>query len=212
MKRLLLSILASLSFLSLAAQEYYYDSREQDLEFVYIAHDENTPVSTIIEHIQQLYYDAINYPESRAVIFYMPNDAYPKYVAINTPNDNQSEFDMLIDELQTKRLHDVSPDVDIATITQIINETDIIDENGNPLYRSVRWNYYINSTFWLLQNNEYVIAALYWILDMKPLVESGYLKINILHSKNYDNVEFDYEEPFGPKNLCSSMKFLPMPF
>lgn len=211
MKRIALLILTSLSLLSLSAQDYY-DTHGQDLEFVYIAHDEHTPVSTIIETIQMLYEDAQNWPDTRAVIFYMPNGTRPKIIEVNTPNDNQQDFYLLLDELQTKRSHDVRPDVDVEKITEIINNTDIIDENGQPLYRSVTWNYYINSTFWLLKNNEYVIAALYWVLDMQPLVESGYLRINIFHSKQYDDVNFNHELPFGSKNLCRSMRFLPIPF
>ena len=106
---------------------------EQDLAFIYIAHDEYTAVQSLIERLKDAFTDAINYPESRAVIFYLANAENPIVVQVNTKNDNQQEFDRIVDELQTKRSHNVEPVVDCAKIQEIFNADDIIDENGKGL-------------------------------------------------------------------------------
>ena len=184
---------------------------EQDLAFIYIAHDEYTAVQSLIERLKDAFTDAINYPESRAVIFYLANAENPIVVQVNTKNDNQQEFDRIVDELQTKRSHNVEPVVDCAKIQEIFNADDIIDENGKGLYRSVEWTYYVNSTFWALMYNESVIASLFFIMDMEEMIESGYLRVNIMHGAD-DSLPYNEESPFGAKALCASKKFLPMPY
>ena len=134
------------------------EKSEQDLAFIYIAHDEYTAVQSLIERLKEAFADAINYPESRAVIFYLANAENPIVVQVNTKNDNQQEFDRIVDELQTKRSHNVEPVVDCAKIQEIFNADDLIDDEGKGLYRSVEWTYYVYSTFWALMYNESVIA------------------------------------------------------
>ncbi len=187
------------------------EKSEQDLAFIYIAHDEYTAVQSLIERLKEAFADAINYPESRAVIFYLANAENPIVVQVNTKNDNQQEFDRIVDELQTKRSHNVEPVVDCAKIQEIFNADDLIDDEGKGLYRSVEWTYYVNSTFWALMYNESVIASLFFIMDMEEMIESGYLRVNIMHGAD-DTLPYNEESPFGPKALCASKKFLPMPY
>ena len=187
------------------------EKSEQDLAFIYIAHDEYTAVQSLIERLKEAFADAINYPESRAVIFYLANAENRIVVQVNTKNDNQQEFDRIVDELQTKRSHNVEPVVDCAKIQEIFNADDLIDDEGKGLYRSVEWTYYVNSTFWALMYNESVIASLFFIMDMEEMIESGYLRVNIMHGAD-DTLPYNEESPFGPKALCASKKFLPMPY
>ena len=187
------------------------EKSEQDLAFIYIAHDEYTAVQSLIERLKEAFADAINYPESRAVIFYLANAENPIVVQVNTKNDNQQEFDRIVDELQTTRSHNVEPVVDCAKIQEIFNADDLIDDEGKGLYRSVEWTYYVNSTFWALMYNESVIASLFFIMDMEEMIESGYLRVNIMHGAD-DTLPYNEESPFGPKALCASKKFLPMPY
>ncbi|MBQ5844469.1 MAG: hypothetical protein IIW52_06405 [Alistipes sp.] len=190
----------------------YAQTSNQELSFIYIAHDENTAVQTLINRLKEVYYDALNYPEDKAAIFYLPNGEFPVVVQVNTINDNKQDFGKLVDHLQTKRSHDVDRHTDLVTIQQIFNEVPIITEDGEPCFRFVDWNYYINSTFWNLGNNEYIIASLFWIFDMQPLIESMKLKVNLYYSSEYDVIPFNSESPFGDKALCRSMKFIPMPY
>lgn len=185
-------------------------SINQDLSFVYVAHDENTPVQMLIGRLKDMYNDAVNYPDQVA-IFYLPNGDYPVVVRVNTGNDNREAFGNLIDELQSKRAHDVNRYVDRTRILDILAENDLTDDSGNPRYRSVEWNYYVNSTFWNLGNHEYIIASLFWDIGMEPLLKSGYMRVNIFYSED-DTIPFNMEHPFGNKALCRSMNFIPMPY
>lgn len=194
-----------------AAQAPAQQKSDQDLAFIYVAHDEYTAVQSLIERLKDAYADAINYPESRAVIFYLANAENPIVVQVNTKYDNQQDFTRIIDELQTKRSHNVEPVVDCERIQEIFNADDLIDDSGRGLYRSVEWTYYVNSTFWALMYNESVIARLFFVMDMARMIESGYLRVNIMYGES-DTLPYDEKNPFGNKALCASAKFLPMPY
>lgn len=209
MKRIYLILLFLSSVMPLCAQE---SATNQDLSFIYVAHDENTPVQTLVSRLKDIYTDALNYPEERAAIFYLPNGAYPIVVQMNTGNDNRAAFGELIDELQSKRSHDVDRDTDLTRIQSIFAENDILNSDGTPRYHSVDWTYYVNSTFWNLGNHEYIIASLFWIMEMEPLIQSRYLKVNIFYGGENDVLPFNEDEPFGDKALCRSMIFIPMPY
>ncbi len=183
----------------------------KELHFVYIAHDENTPVQTLVKRVKDTYQDALYYPDVRTVIFYFANEESPIVVKINTEDDNHADFPLIINEIQTKRSHNISPATDRKKIQEIFNDCDIIDEDGNKLYKTVRWTYYVNSTFWSLNCNESIIAALYFIMDMKTLSEDNYLRITILHGEE-DPLPINKEYPFGYKNLCAGLNLLPMPY
>lgn len=209
MKRIFLVLLSLMAILPLRAQIV---PANQDLSFVYVAHDENTPVQVLIGRLKDIYNDALNYPEDRAAIFYLPNGEYPVVVRVNTANDNREAFGELVYELQSKRSHDVDRHTDLTRIQSILEENDIVDTDGKPRFRSVEWIYYINSTFWNLGYHEYIIASLFWIVDMEPLIKSKYMHVNIFYSGEYDVVPFNKEQPFGDKALCRSMNFIPMPY
>lgn len=207
MKRLGLIILSLLGALSVWGQ----NSLDQELFFFYIAHDTDTNVRETMDRMDELFDMANEYPDEYAVIYYLPNGESPVVVKVNTPDANPDDYQMLKKELNYNRMHHIDPEIDVATIQELINEIDIIDESGKAKYKRVEWRYYVNSSFWLLNYNEKIIASLYWILDMQPLVESKYLLINTMYGKE-SNIEFDRELPFGPKDLCRSYKFVPMPY
>lgn len=205
MKRSLIVIVALLAFLSLRAQT------NKDLTFVYIAHDENTNILSLIDQLKTLYDEARNAPESHAVIFYLPNGNYPITVRVNTAGDNQDDFALIVEDIQKKRSHDVEREVDLKKIQDIFNETDIIDSHGGRKYSHVEWIYYVNSTFWELGNNENIISSLFWIMDMEKYVKDGYLGVFIYYGED-DPIPYDETLPFGNKALCRSVNFIPMPY
>lgn len=184
-------------------------AQEKTLRFFYIAHDENTISQKLIYELRNNYDDAVNSPDDIAVVFYLPNGNYPVVVRVNTNHANPKDFDRIVDELQTKRSHDVDVTTDLKTIPEIFNDID--NAGGKRAFRNVEWNYYINSTFWDLGYNESVIAALSWILEMPAAVSSGYLKLNFYADEN-DVLAYDKECPFGPKDLMSGIQFIAMPY
>ena len=208
MKRLFVTAVCMLALLSTA---FGQGKSSKDLQFIYIAHDENTAVGSLLDRLTEAYNDARNYPETRELILYLANDTDPVIVQVNTEYDNQGQFGQIVEELQTKISHTINPDVDRESIVNLFNENDMIDEAGNPRYYSVEWTYYVNSTFWSLGNNEDIISGLYFIMDMKPLIDSGNMKVYVMYGTN-DRLQYDKNLPFGTKNLFSVSPLMPLPY
>lgn len=185
---------------------------DKSLSFVYIAHDGNTSTVKLIDRLKEMYDDARNNPQGNAVIFYLPNGNYPITVRMNTGKDNPEDFANIVEDIQKKRSHDVEKDVDLKKIQEIFNETDIVDRYGHLKYSSVTWTYYVNSTFWELGNNENIIAALYWIMDMERYIKEGYLTVDMFYCEDTDVLPFDETLPFGNKALCRSVNLIPLPY
>ena len=208
MVRIVLIIISLLFTTMVRAQE----ESKQELSFVYIAHDENTDTKALISRLKEKYANTINYPDIRACIFYLANGENPIFVKMNMPNDNHEDFENIVYSLQTKRSHDISPEVDVEKIVELFNENDIIDADGKQVYRYIEWDYYINSSFWHLQNNEHIIAKLFFVMDMDKLISSQYMALNFYYSDETDNIPYDNVLPFGSKALCRSIEFVPMPY
>lgn len=180
------------------------------LRFVYITHDENTVTQKLIYVLRDYYNDALNYPDQRAVVFYLSNGNYPEIVRVNTANENPKDFDRIVAELQGKRSHDVDVETDIENIQRIFNEIEA-SGGGEPVFENVEWDWYINSTFWALGYNESVIAALSWIMEMPSLVANGYLDLKFYYDEN-DILPVDDEHPFGQKGLMDGINFIPLTY
>ena len=178
------------------------------LRFIYVAHDENTVTQKLIYTLRDYFNDAINYPEEVATVFYLPNGSYPVVVRVNTEGDNQKEFDKIVEELQSKRSHEVSRDEDIAKIPELFNE---IETDGYETFTNVEWIYFINSTFWELGYNESIVASVFWIMDMQKLIKSGHLDLKFFYEET-DVLPIDNDHPFGLKNIPALDNFLPMPY
>lgn len=196
----------------LAITAFAQDKSNQELSFVYISHDENTDTKALVSRLKEKYASVINYPDNRACVFYLANGTDPIIVKLNMPGDNREVFEEVIYSLQNKLSHDVSATSDVDNIVDIINENDILDEDGKPLYRHIEWDYYINSTFWQLRNNEHLIAKLYFVLDMESLMSTYYLTLNFYYGRETDVIQYDLEKPFGNKEICRSLQFVPMPY
>lgn len=214
MKRIVLMLLCLMVGWPSMAQTKY-DPSQQTLKFIYIAHDENTPVQSLIPRLKELVEnDATFMPEQLAVILYLPNGVEePLIVRVNTGvNDNPGDFPRLIDELQNKLTHDAMPEIDREQIVQIFEDIPLLNDNGTPRFMAIDWDYYVNSTFWTLNHNESVIASLYWIMDMEQLTKDNYLNVNIYYGEQSDKLPINEELPFGEKKLNASMHFLPLPY
>lgn len=197
MRKFVLSILFALcSFASFA--------QSQSLEFYYIAHDRTTPVNDLCDRLEEVFETADQY-EDYAVIFYLPNYDDPIVVKVNLPGDNRNDFKNLISDLRLKAAHEIYADVDYSNIVDLINEHDFIDETGRPKYSSVLFCWYVNPDFWQFLNNEELIGALYFNLELGRY--KGYVTTQVWHSQG-DGLKVDKKYPFGTKNLCRDMDFI----
>ena len=185
---------------------------DQTLTFVYIAHDVNTDTQTLVARLKELFKDTINYPDMRATIFYLTNGDNPIVVRVNLPDDNRKDFDRIIYSLQNSRFHEVSPMTDLERIVQEFNENDILTDDGRRVYKNVDWIYYINSTFWKLHNNESVIAKLFFVMDMGQMIRDKYMSLDFYYGEKSDAIKYDIKMPFGRKEICRSIEFMPLPY
>ena len=185
---------------------------DQTLTFVYIAHDVNTDTQTLVARLKELFKDTNNYPDMRATIFYLTNGDNPIVVRVNLPDDNRKDFDRIIYSLQNSRFHEVSPMTDLERIVQEFNENDILTDDGRRVYKNVDWIYYINSTFWKLHNNESVIAKLFFVMDMGQMIRDKYMSLDFYYGEKSDAIKYDIKMPFGRKEICRSIEFMPLPY
>ncbi len=184
----------------------------QRLTFVYIAHDVNTDTQALVARLKELFKDTINYPDMRATIFYLANQSTPIVVKINMPGDNRKDFDEILYSLQNSRYHEIYPMEDVENIVQIFNENDILTDEGTRIYQGVDWIYYINSTFWERNNNEHVIAKLFFVMDMEQMIRTNYMTLDFYYGEKNDAIAYNRISPFGDKGICRSIEFMPLPY
>ena len=208
MKRFVMILFCLLVAVPVVAQ----NRSDQTLTFVYIAHDVNTDTQTLVARLKELFKDTINYPDMRATIFYLTNGDNPSVVRVNLPDDNRKDFDRIIYSLQNSRFHEVSPMTDLERIVQEFNENDILTDDGRRVYKNVDWIYYINSTFWKLHNNESVIAKLFFVMDMGQMIRDKYMSLDFYYGEKSDAIKYDIKMPFGRKEICRSIEFMPLPY
>ena len=208
MKRFVMILFCLLVAVPVVAQ----NRSDQTLTFVYIAHDVNTDTQTLVARLKELFKDTINYPDMRATIFYLTNGDNPIVVRVNLPDDNRKDFDRIIYSLQNSRFHEVSPMTDLERIVQEFNENDILTDDGRRVYKNVDWIYYINSTFWKLHNNESVIAKLFFVMDMGQMIRDKYMSLDFYYGEKSDAIKYDIKMPFGRKEICRSIEFMPLPY
>ena len=137
----------------------------------------------------------------------------PIIVKINMPGDNYKDFDRLVSAIQRQPANLVLASYDVERIHKLFDENDLIDENGKGIYRSVDWLYYINPSFWSMKNNEFVIARLYFTMEMdKLMAQDNYLTLNIYCTDGNKMLHIDKKTPFGSKDLCRSFKLAVLPY
>lgn len=178
----------------------------QSLEFYYIAHDRPTPVNDLCERLEYTYNNSLD-DESVAVIFYLPNGDKPLVVKVNLPGDNRGDFEKIISELRVEMSHEIYVYKDIEVITDLFNTYDIVTDNGEQIFSSVLFSWYVNEEFWMLDYNKSLFANLYFILELEKYRKDGYVSIEFWHAKD-DGLEsrINQQDPFGPKGLCGDLR------
>ena len=143
----------------------------------------------------------------------MPNGQRPIIVKVNMPGDNYKDFDKIVSAIQQLSSNTVIGDYDVTEIHKLLDENDIIDEKGRAVYRSVDWLYYICPSFWMMKNNEFVIARLFFTMEMdKLLAMKNYFSVTILCNDVNKYLRINPTEPFGSKAICRSAALAPIPF
>lgn len=184
-----------------------YDCSEQNLEFIYIAHDRTTPVNKICEILDERYKDAFYYADN-ALIIYLASQDDPIIVTVNVGKDNRKDYDLIVNALQSQLEHDIDPASDVDNIVDIFNSDDFLNPDGTPRYKSFRMTYFVTPLFWTMGYNADIIAALHFILDLESL-DTSYFMSDVYYP---DNGSFCYDEshPFGETYEFANINVLPI--
>lgn len=173
---------------------------EKEFTFVYVAHTTDVPLAKLVSILEEHYRNGVQF--SNDVIFYLSNGVEPLVVKVNTKDDNKLDFEkIVIDELWSKRSHEIDPYADIESIITLLNETDFLREDGRLKYSSVVFDFFVSETFWTMKYNESIIAKLYFLLDINSIRKINPELIFNVHYPSESNMQFEKDKPFGLKNL-----------
>lgn len=191
-------MLLSLPMMTMAQNSV--DKKEQPFRFIYLVHDHTSPVSTLIKTLREVERNARQY--NQRCLIYMANGKNYYLAQINTEKDNRDDFDKILGELNNKLSHDINIQADIVSILDLFNEHQIIDENGELIYKSVALEFYLTSHFC---DNGYAkdfIVPLYLAFDVKnmPAKFTFDVFVNAAGNEDYD---YSGERIFGSKNYNS---------
>ncbi len=199
---------------NMSAQSY----PEKRLQFVYIDHEVTTPTAKLNERLTQRFFQVKDFPDRDAMIVYLSNGLISPVAFVNLkeyatdeqleeitlsgrPRDTDDAFKDVLEKMNNANSHDVEPLVDVDNILTLLEQLQIFAEDGTLNFQSLRFDFYVGTTFWNSFNNERVIARIY------ALIRQG------LQDKDKDKISFnvfnpigsvlDYEEgkPFGNANL-----------
>lgn len=178
-------------------------AQRKNLYFYYVAHDYTTPVDVICERLEEEYNHALGY-DDYALVFYLPNGDHPFVVKVNLKGDNRDDFNTFISELRTRYTHETYPYIDAPKIIDIFNQHDFTSEDGSHEIDNVLMTWYVNPTFWTMNYNESLIAAVYFALELDKYKDK--VNLEFWHAEG-DGLAIDQNHPFGTKNLLGDHQF-----
>lgn len=194
------------------------NNQEKRLQFVYIDHEVTTPVGLLNERMTQRLSDVGEFPDREALILYLSNgrrspmafvnlkeyltsNQLELFTTLGLPRDTEDAFMNVLEIMNTANSHTVDARADVDNILDLLERFLVFDENGKLNFKSLRFDFYVGPNFWLLRNNEKVIARLYAVLR-QGLSDEDKEKISFRVLRP-SGVELEYTEgkPFGEANL-----------
>ena len=169
--------------------------------FVYVAQSELTSTGALEKYLDARFERALK-DENLALIVYCADGTNPRIVQVNTPYDNRTEYDSLINELRGERVRRVDPEFDVQNISGLFDKLDFVAPASNVLkYGAVDWHFHVTSDFWEQGYNESLIASLCFVMGVDHF-ENANFRLRCYFSR-YDDLEYDEDYPFGKKNFCN---------
>lgn len=194
---LLLMIMFCLGANTIIAQE---DNMEKNLRIIFIDHEPSLPTNRVIAHIRKLRAQALE--NGHSVVFYMPNNQNPFIALVNMnpedENDSQEAFDRLCEALNQPS-HNKEAWFDRKTLVEMFSDYNILDDDKNLQFASVRMEFYLTSEFWKLGYNESILAPVFFAIDGATLLKMDF---NFdVYVNDEDRPAYDEGKPFGNINL-----------
>ena len=195
--------------------EYQQNFSEKHFRFVYIDHEDRTPVATLHERLEDLHNDALE--SGNFLIVYLADEDQPIVSFTNlidpVPNGQRSSeeaFNNIVRQMY-RTSHEVWASADLDSLKWLLGTDGVFplfDEHGaEPKlnFKSVVLDFYVGSQFWNLRYNEDLLSQLFVSLKMgerlnTPTFPLTKLSFNVLKPRG---VELLYQPgmPFGRKNL-----------
>lgn len=177
----------------IATQEI--DASQQMFSFVYIAWDRSMSMQTLLDNMRDAYNHAL---VDGPTIFYLSCGSQPIIVRVNTPDDNRDMYEQeLLDNLRQQIDYSVDGIYDKQRIHELLRENNFVDENGNLVYKRTDFAFHVGQKFWDMANNETLIAALFFELDLGSYLSGESFGVNVYCPRALD---IDGKYPFGKLN------------
>lgn len=177
-------------------------SFSKNLHFIYIDHEETTPVSNLISVLEDL--RVKNTETDNGLIIYLSNEYSPKIFCQNIEglNPSFSELDAyreIVGELQVSISNSVSPYVDTNTILDVLTLCGFQRQDSESKFESVTMDFYVGPDLWKLGYNQTLIARLYFALEIGSLDRNS-IQFNIKVPKGMKK-PYDDSQAFGIMNV-----------
>lgn len=172
--------------------------------FVYVAPDSYMSKKGLISDMETIYSRSMT--EKNPTIFYLVNNNEPHIVKMNLDGTTEDEDEEAFEKrfkyfLNQSTSYYVNSVNDINNIMQLLGQYNFQDEDGQLVYKSVELNFHVGKKFWEDNNNEAVIAPLYFNLNAKKLQSIDAFRFNVFFRCPRNEGSFDRDSPFGPMNL-----------
>ena len=161
-----------------AAQEYLAAEEPataaQSFSLVYVAQDASMPTQEMEKKLQTAWNRAV---QNGPTVFYLSRGREePVIVKVNIEgDDNRADYENeLIPAINQGITYSVDGPHDKQCLLELLQEHAILDADKTPLYRETNFDFHVGQDFWTAGNNETVIAALFFELNIKKYIADNF--------------------------------------
>jgi hypothetical protein len=179
----------------------------QTFSFVYIAQDATMTIQEIEKKLKTAWNRGVM---EGPTIFYLSRGMDdPIVVKVNVEgDDNRADFDeKLMPSINQDIAYSVDGTRDRQRILDLLNVHNFISEDGTPLYKETNFDFHVGQDFWTAGNNEVVLAALFFELDIKKhIADEFHFNVFCPRTVTYN----EDEGPFGILNPDDCRRYINM--
>lgn len=198
---LLLFPLLTLALSAMAQEETDIDDGNENkiFRFVYVAPDNTMTQQRLLADLNDHRNHVVS--EGSPAIFYLASGHDPIVVKFKLDDDNSDDFEsQMLGFLKQSMSTNVEASYDRQHIRELLSQYDFIDEEGNLTYKKMEFDFHVGNTFWSLHNNETVIAALFFEMNIAKYMEDDKVQFNVYFRCPPSRGDYNREKPFGELN------------
>ena len=191
-------------------------SEKQNFAFVYVAQDRSMSWQTLKANLEDRFSHAI---VEGPAIFYLSTGKKPTILAFNfsdeirEPKDIKDEFEKnILTPLQEQLSYSVDGAFDKHQILNLLQEHNFIRDDGRLVYGRTDFEFFVGQNFWTVGNNETLIAALFFELDIVNFIVNESFNFNVYCPRSIefpnDNAVFGTMNPDGINETITPQRVL----